>query len=881
MLPIYDKKAEILSAVKECDTVIISAETGSGKSTQVPQYLREAGYRVICTEPRRIACTSLAMRVADEIGDDSAVGYKTAFESHNASADILYCTDGLQMAKGIKSADDTILIIDEVHEWNLNIETLVAWVKKFRSTGQRIKVILMSATIDAEDLASFYGEAICISAQGRLYDVSIVEENSYFGYSAYIDRIAKSVEAGKNVLAFAEGKAEINEIINHVKDKCKDSCVLIPLHGDLDISDQRLCFKKYDLPKVVVATNIAQTSITIPDIDIVVDNGMEKRIETVDGVEGLYTRAISKSDCLQRAGRAGRVKDGVYYLCSNISIDSRNEYSIPEIQRLILDKVVLKLISVGIDPRDIEFYHQPLRESINKSIDTLILHDAVVNKDNTLWITPIGRQMIVMPVSTRSARMIIEAVKYGCVDTMLKAVSVMEIGTIINYRAEKPYTGDSYTYRDFTRIDTSDILAEIDILNQIFSKKYPDLTKAGLSKKSFFRIKDIYDKLVGVISDIFEIDLNTEDKDVSYINFLKCLFAGNRDHLYETTYDRAMDADENQFTIDRNTCINRYRANFVVGFPRTITYKDRWGFMQTMNILSNISIIPNDSFKDVVGEENVVVDEQIDDASYDFNSDTFVYAIVTRYKDMIIDKQYKNIGKDDPKYQELMQANAGKMNSMRTILIGKTNYPITKSVWDDKYEVSGMSPEDILESDISTIQLPNGKMLNFRYNLKSNINLDIIRKNIQTNIQKIVDGEARERLPVIRTGSLNTVTTKMIPYCIDMVFVKCGVQITKYVGIVCDVDKAVCFFDVFDSADDAEKSTLDAIKEMIKIYIKQNYSDKKFSIKKKGRTIPIADRAYFHDMCELILEDVGKDNIDDSLALIDQTYEDSLTTGGK
>lgn len=139
-LHVYSKIEDIISAVENFDTVILTAETGSGKSTQVPQMLYENGYDVIVTQPRRIACISLADRVSEEMGDLSyVVGYHTAFESNRTEdTKILFCTDGLQMAKGIRNVDNTILVLDEVHEWNLNIETLVAWIKKFRSEGNKL-----------------------------------------------------------------------------------------------------------------------------------------------------------------------------------------------------------------------------------------------------------------------------------------------------------------------------------------------------------------------------------------------------------------------------------------------------------------------------------------------------------------------------------------------------------------------------------------------------------------------------------------------------------------------------------------------------------------------------------------------------------------------
>lgn len=218
-----------------------------------------------------------------------------------------------------------------------------------------------------------------------------------------------------------EGKKEIDGIISDLMKEEVDAEIL-PLHGELPSSEQRLCFNHYDRPKVVVSTNIAQTSVTISDIDVVIDNGKEKRIEVNDGIEGLFVHDISKADCLQRAGRAGRTKNGIYVLCSENSLDEREEYSTPEIQRLVLDKVVLKLMSVGINPLNLEFFHQPSIESLTDSMETLKMLGAIENNK----VTKLGMRMIKIPVSVRYARMIIEAEKYECTEQLIKAVSIME-----------------------------------------------------------------------------------------------------------------------------------------------------------------------------------------------------------------------------------------------------------------------------------------------------------------------------------------------------------------------------------------------------------------------------------------------------------------------
>ena len=330
LLPITNYKNEIIEAVRSHSFTIISAETGSGKSTQIPQYLADYYEQVIVTEPRIMAAKTLAKRVAEEmevtLGQE--VGYRTAFDKCSSpNSNILYCTDGLQLIRTIFSEDNktkNVLVIDEVHEWNLNIETLVAWCK-FMQGKWNTKVVLMSATLDTDGLSEFFGNDVAVlNIPGNLYEVSMEQRHQI----SLIDTINENINCGKNILVFVPGKKEIADVIYHLD---IENAMVLPLHGELDWEDQKKCFKHYPVSKVIVATNVAQTSITIPNIDVVVDTG-EARISIAEnGIQGLFLKPISRSDIMQRKGRAGRTKSGKYFLCSDIPMKYREEYSVPEI----------------------------------------------------------------------------------------------------------------------------------------------------------------------------------------------------------------------------------------------------------------------------------------------------------------------------------------------------------------------------------------------------------------------------------------------------------------------------------------------------------------------------------------------------------------------
>ena len=559
-LPIHNYRDEILSAVKENPVVIITAETGAGKSTQVPQFLMEEGYRVVVTQPRRISCTTLASRVSDEIGCElgTIVGYRTAYDRKcNDDTEILFCTDGLQLVREINNNGLTdVLIIDEVHEWNINIETLVAWTHKQIEEGWSIKVILMSATLESNELALFYGEDTpIIKVPGRLFNVTSQEDSHY----RLIYNIENLVKEGRNVLVFLPGKKEIEETCDELK---YSQAIVLPLHAELDLTEQEKCFLTYEQPKVVVATNVAQTSITIPDIDAVVDSGVERRVELVDNIEGLYLKDISQADCLQRKGRAGRVKEGIYILCSDVSFKERPVFSISEINRSRLDQLFLRLAVVGIDATKLEFFHQPNIEDLLEAKRTLHVLGAMLDDK----VTTIGRLMGKLPVSVHIARMIVEADKLGVVDDVITIASILET-----------YTG---TLRDrngrwlsFTSERKSDLLVELDLWNLAQGKLAKDLHEFGIFKKSYYKAREIRNKLYKSLNGLVQFGSNGKRESI-----MQSCVAGMIDHVYKDTIGR---------NISKDSVTNIYGGSkLIVGLPKDIQFIGRWGNKCIINLVS-------------------------------------------------------------------------------------------------------------------------------------------------------------------------------------------------------------------------------------------------------------------------------------------------------
>jgi HrpA-like RNA helicase len=465
-LPINSRHQEIVAAVEANQVTIITAETGAGKSTQVPQYLAEAGFtKVIVTQPRILAARNLSDRVRSEYswrrGEDASglVGYRTA---HEGDADpenvILYCTDGLQLVReltGHGTSGRQVLILDEIHEWNENMEVLIAWAKKRCQEDPLFKLVLMSATIEASDLAQYFSCPPPIAVEGRSFPV----EKRYA--RNLVEAITDTLQSRTcNMLVFLPGKAEIEQ----VADALVASGVrvpILPLHSQLEVAEQQRTFDHYPEGKVILSTNIAQTSVTIDDIDVVVDSGLERRAEVRNGVEGLFISEVSQADCLQRAGRAGRVKPGIYILArlGNLPcapLEKRPDYGVPEIMRKHIDRLVLRLSNISIDIEDLEFFHAPSHGAIKRAKRTLSALGALENGR----VTEIGRRMERFPVESSYSRMLVEAEQYAAdiQSKLATIIAIQEVGGIV--KGGPRHTG----WQRYTRQRQSDLLAAYDIL---------------------------------------------------------------------------------------------------------------------------------------------------------------------------------------------------------------------------------------------------------------------------------------------------------------------------------------------------------------------------------------------------------------------------------
>jgi len=447
-LPVDEFLPEIERLLAKHPVLILTAETGAGKSTRVPFHFWQKGLKVSVTQPRRIAARALSQYLAQKaaLPWGGKIGYQTGFESRFSSATkLLFLTDGVQLQKEMRKPQDCdLLVLDEIHEWNLNQEILLGLVKKKLENGFLIKngkrVAVMSATLKAAQLSAFLDNAPVVSIPGRGFPVAGHHRQSSF----LLPDTAALVEEGKNILVFQPGKQEIEKFTVDLKAMLgsrQGKTIILPLHSELPPAEQGKVFRRYNRPKVVVATDIAQTSLTIEDIDVVVDDGTKKEVRVINGIEGLYPVNISRSECLQRAGRAGRVRSGTYILCAELDVNDREAFPEPEIRRLNLESVVLRQLKWGIDPLTFPSFHRPRKKLVISALHKLKVFGAL---DEQNRVTPAGERMAELPVSIRAARLLIESEKGGpaVVDKALKIIALLECKGVAGpeYRGEKLYS---------------------------------------------------------------------------------------------------------------------------------------------------------------------------------------------------------------------------------------------------------------------------------------------------------------------------------------------------------------------------------------------------------------------------------------------------------
>jgi len=445
-LPITDYRQQIVTAVRDHQVVIVSGETGSGKTTQLPKMCLEAGRgrhgMIGCTQPRRLAAVAIAARLAEEMGPDgNLVGYKIRFQdSTRKRTRIKMMTDGILLAEArsdhLLRHYDTI-IIDEAHERSLNIDFLLGLLHRLLDRRPELRLLITSATIDTEKFSKTFGGAPVIAVRGRSYPVEVryvADENAESDEEGYVERAVREVlglhasGSGGDILVFMPTERDVRDTVDSIRTALsqdsgtfKRDAVLLALFGRLSGQEQGLVFKPVQGRKIVVATNVAETSLTVPGIRYVVDTGLA-RIKFYNpraGTAKMPVAKISQASCEQRKGRCGRVGPGICIrLYSEEDFYNRSHFTVPEILRANLADVILRMLAFRLgDPARFPFIDPPHPRVVRDGY-SMLAELGAIRRENAKrggWrLTAYGTLMARLPVDPRLSRMLIEARHLGC-----------------------------------------------------------------------------------------------------------------------------------------------------------------------------------------------------------------------------------------------------------------------------------------------------------------------------------------------------------------------------------------------------------------------------------------------------------------------------------
>lgn len=439
-LPIYEIEPEIVARLREHRRLIVQAPTGSGKSTQVPQMLVEHGFlaegQVVILQPRRLAARLLAARVARERNGElgGEVGYQIRFD-HVAGprTKIKFVTEGIllrqmvldPMLKGIQA-----LIFDEFHERHLFGDITLARALELQEKHRPdLLILVMSATLDAGRLEEYLRPCAVLRSEGRVFGVDLeylplrLERNAPPPWEMAADAFAEHVRRGEtgDALVFMPGSYEINQTLEAIRYRSESKGhLLLPLHGELQPRDQDAAVARYEQPKVVVSTNVAETSLTIDGVRLVIDSGLARipRYDPNRGINTLLVEKISRASADQRAGRAGRTAPGrCVRLWTAMDHSGRPAHELPEVKRLDLAEVVLTLKAAGVeDLRKFRWLEAPEETALAHAEELLLDLGALHHESSgATAITPVGRKMLAFPAHPRYARMLLAAQEYQCV----------------------------------------------------------------------------------------------------------------------------------------------------------------------------------------------------------------------------------------------------------------------------------------------------------------------------------------------------------------------------------------------------------------------------------------------------------------------------------
>ncbi|HHE9490217.1 TPA: ATP-dependent RNA helicase HrpA, partial [Haemophilus influenzae 10810] len=606
-LPVSQRKVEIQKLLSEHQVIVVAGETGSGKTTQLPKMCLELGFgnlgMIGHTQPRRIAARSVAARIAEELETElgGLVGYKVRFNDQiSDDTQIKLMTDGILLAEIQNDRflnQYSCLIIDEAHERSLNNDFILGYLKQLLPRRRDLKLIITSATIDVERFSKHFNNAPIIEVSGRTYPVEVryrpvVEENDQDQLQGILNAVDELQAEGRgDILIFMNGEREIRDTAEALQKQNLKHTEILPLFARLSAQEQNKIFHPSGLNRIVLATNVAETSLTVPGIKYVIDPGTARisRYSYRTKVQRLPIEPISQASANQRKGRCGRVSEGICIrLYSEEDFNSRPEFTDPEILRTNLASVILQMTALGLD--DIEafpFVDAPDKRHIQdgiKLLEELGAFETVQTKSGEKrLLTRVGLQLAQLPVDPRLAKMILSAVNFGCVYEMMIIVSALSIQDPRERPQEKQQASDE-KHRRFTD-KKSDFLAFLNLW------RYLQEQQKALSKNQFrrqcqkdflnyLRIREWQDIYHQIRLTVREMGLPINSEKAEYQQIHTALLSGLLSHigLKEAEKQQYLGARNAHFAIFPNSVLFKKQPKWVMAAELVETSK-LWGRM--------------------------------------------------------------------------------------------------------------------------------------------------------------------------------------------------------------------------------------------------------------------------------------------------------------
>ena len=606
-LPVSQRKAEIEKLLSEHQVIVVAGETGSGKTTQLPKMCLELGFgnlgTIGHTQPRRIAARSVAARIAEELQTElgDLVGYKVRFNDQiSDNTQIKLMTDGILLAEIQTDRflnQYSCLIIDEAHERSLNNDFILGYLKQLLPRRPDLKVIITSATIDVERFSKHFNNAPIIEVSGRTYPVEVryrpvAEEDDQDQLQGILNAVDELQAEGRgDILIFMNGEREIRDTAEALQKQNLKHTEILPLFARLSAQEQNKIFHPSGLNRIVLATNVAETSLTVPGIKYVIDPGTARisRYSYRTKVQRLPIEPISQASANQRKGRCGRVSEGICIrLYSEEDFNNRPEFTDPEILRTNLASVILQMMALGLD--DIEafpFVDAPDKRHIQdgvKLLEELGAFETVQTKSGEKRrLTTIGRQLAQLPVDPRLAKMLLSAVDFGSVYEVMIIVSALSIQDPRERPTDKQQASDE-KHRRFAD-KKSDFLAFLNLWNYV-QEQQKELTKNQFRRQcqkdflNYLRIREWQDIYQQIRLAVREMGLPINSEKAEYQQIHTALLSGLLSHigLKEAEKQQYLGARNAHFAIFPNSVLFKKQPKWVMAAELVETSK-LWGRM--------------------------------------------------------------------------------------------------------------------------------------------------------------------------------------------------------------------------------------------------------------------------------------------------------------